>query len=209
MIDKQLLDDLKTHIEGLIPDRLESVKNQRDYIVRRIQETNKRDRVLQKKAFQDKCNNTVAEQILEHLTEYQEAVRQLEENYSDIRKIEQEISDSRENSRYPFRQINTICGSFHNIGVEVVPGRAGELEIDHEIESRYATNLYSIKATYYIDEKWHEKVFQEGLAIVDIAGKEVMTLRADEILDHELKDSGVRLFDATVGYTKVPLSVNT
>lgn len=62
---------------------------------------------------------------------------------------------------------------------------------------------YVPKHTWYIDETYLDTVDKYNIHTTDIAGKRCFTLKAELIEEHELKDQGVTLFKAIVGYTKV------
>ena len=62
---------------------------------------------------------------------------------------------------------------------------------------------------FYIDGHWTDNVFNNGIAVVDIAGKPVLTLCATLIEDHDLLNDNVEMWQAKVAYTKVPKTLNT
>ena len=90
-----------------------------------------------------------------------------------------------------------------------IPGVAGANSFTEEAQSYYGGTRVYAKFTYEIDHNWIEDVYNTGIRVVDIGGKNCLPLWANEIKDHELLDDDVRLFESEVLYTKVPYNMST
>ena len=102
-----------------------------------------------------------------------------------------------------FNAVKTNIGWHNNI--EVVSGTPGNIEVEERTNTHYrgSTNIY-YDAKIEVDGNWLRDVKGNNIEIVDIGGKECMPMWATEILDHDLLDQDVRLFETEVVYTKVP-----
>ena len=152
-----------------------------------------------------KDTRTITDTCLTTLMKRQECITQLVNTYL---KVDQETIDAEEAM---LRMTTLISNNTYNIGynnsIRAKVGDKGKIEVTEE-ECNWRKGTFNWKAKVHVDSTWIDKVYKNKIAKVDIAGKTVMTLDADEIMDHELKDQNVRMWDATVFYSKVPSNVN-
>ena len=87
-------------------------------------------------------------------------------------------------------------------------GTPGTVDKELEERARYGGNDYTFKATLYVDHTYKTVIEENGIEVVDIGNKMCLTLSAEEIEDHDLKDQNVKLFKAKVAFTKVGRDVN-
>lgn len=110
-----------------------------------------------------------------------------------------------EASRTFRRRVETNIGWRNNI--DWVVGTPGNFEIE-ETPDDYHKRV-TFKATAEVDGSYIDVIKANNIDVVDIGGKACLTMKAEEITEHELVEDGVKLFKAKVMYTKVARGVNT
>lgn len=103
-------------------------------------------------------------------------------------------------------QVETSIGYRNKVNV-VTEGTPGDLVIDEKLYHGQAGS-YHWEAKLTVDGNWYKDVVDHKIAKVDIGGKMCLTLCADEIMEHDLLDEDVKLYQAKVAYTKVPQGVS-
>lgn len=149
----------------------------------------------------------------------QECLVRVVNEYNNIDEVQADADKGAERANSAYRQIMSGTPYAWNINIigkkhAKLPSRT-QWKINHRTDYRnyttdangsrvYAREKYYLpKHTWYIDETYMDVVDKYKIHTTDIAGKNCFTLKAELVEEHELKDQGVQLFKAIVGYTKI------
>lgn len=142
----------------------------------------------------------------------QDAIVSLEASYDPV---EQKVDEAVIHARRRQRMIEPSIGWRNHIRIEGHRHQGGMMTIEKTEAGKIhwgnnkGQDSYNGTAIFYVDENYIKNVKDNGIEVVDIAGKEVLTLAATKVDDHDMVDQGVELFEATVAYAKVPRDVDT
>lgn len=154
----------------------------------------------------------------------QERILLLQEKYLNLDEVQMEADKGGLKASSLFSNINT-AHSYYGGGGVMISGKkdADPMDVDYteevEDEMTYCTTTQKRVSTgkkrvknwtikYNVDQNWMDDVYENKIQYTDIGGKQCLVTQAKEVEEHELKDQGIKLYDCTVIYTKIPVSDN-
>ena len=198
--------------------RVSSVPDEIDYLLRtntaqagtHYGDLNLIQRAMDKSRASHKFLSRPAAEYISAIARRMVCIRLLVDKYSLLN--EGDVLDSKavnEAGRIFRRNIRSPIGWQNSINFEV--GSPGTMTNYTEQVETYHSGMSRVHwtVTLGVDRSWIQVVQENGIELVDIAQKPYMTLWAEEIEEHELKDRGVRLFQSKIVSTKVPRTMNT
>ena len=202
-------DDLKDDLGRMdsVPDMIDYLKSSRTY---NYGEGYGKPDVIQSWMNQDKpSTNTIGRHAADHLSliaRRMSAIRLLVDTYDKFDEGDVKDSQAVRDAARTWRRIETSIGWKNSIQFDI--GTPGEMLDYTETPSPYGQGVcWNMKIG--VNRNWIDVVAANQIQRVDIAQKDYMTLWAEEIPEHELKDQNVRLFQAKIMATRVPRTMST
>ena len=210
-------------IANIPPDVLGDIRNKAKVTTQGIVNSTKTSPTVKKEKLLDEKNtnppfyfnegepkykefNATRAAMLEHIMSMmmrQENILEYQRNYANIDPNIEKADKAARKAYRKWRANEGPIGWRNKIDIEAKVGEGATYDFN------YNPSETSFTAIIYVDETYMDTVEANNINVVDIAGKPVITLKAEEIIGHELEDNNVRLFKATVGYTKVSRGINT
>lgn len=207
-IQKAHMTDIKERDDGSIQDTIESLLRSRGFVSHGYRYA----RDFMEKYGNKEIHKTMGQNIYDTLNACagrMVIIRELVDYYEPLDQTDVQTSAAVVEAARKFRSWGeTNIGWRNNIGF--VAGVPGTLEVsEKEMTHWNGSKSYNWDATIAVDHTYISVVKANNIEVVDIAGRDVVTIWAEEVPEHDLKDDDVKLFKAKVAYTKVPRELNT